>query len=478
MEVERELTGEVVDGRFRIEAKLGSGGMGTVWRVQHVVSLQRFALKTLAAAAAAEADATQRFLREARAAAALRTRHVVRVTDAQMQYQHAGAPLPFLVMELLEGKNLQELLDARGKLGVGEVMWMVRQLGRALDVAHKQGIVHRDLKPSNVFVARDEDGEPIVKLCDFGIAKLVSHPEDLARTDGLATRTGALLGTPMYLAPELLRGAGAAVPATDQWSLGLIVFRALAGFEYFGQVRGFSDLVLTIANDPLVPPSKRAPALPAAFDGWFARSCARAPGERWADVAAQVAALDVALGRPAPRPIPLSEAAGVGGSDKTQPAPTSAPRARAASKPVSRGRLAWLAGAVAWAVSAIAVLAWLGMRTTTRQAESAPAPPRVATTPSAVQAPVEPPPSVELPPPAAPPPSPPPAIVESAQRPAPVRAEPKPTHAKRRRAAATRPTPAEPARETSAPAPGLPKGAACQRSAECASGRCAAETCL
>ena len=209
-------TGEVVDGRFRVEDRLGSGGMGTVWRVQHVVSLQRFALKTLAPAVATQADAMQRFLREARAAAALRTRHVVRITDAQMQYQHAGAPLPFLVMELLEGKNLQQLLDERGRLDASALVWVARQLGRALDVAHKQGIVHRDLKPSNVFLARDEDGEAIVKLCDFGIAKLINHPEDLTGPDGLATRTGALLGTPMYMAPELLRGAGSAVPATDR----------------------------------------------------------------------------------------------------------------------------------------------------------------------------------------------------------------------------------------------------------------------
>ena len=479
MEAQRDLTGEVVDGRFRVEDRLGSGGMGTVWRVQHVVSLQRFALKTLAPAVATQADTMQRFLREARAAAALRTRHVVRVTDAQMEYQHGGAPLPFLVMELLEGRDLQQLLDARGKLDAGELVWVARQLGRALDVAHKQGIVHRDLKPSNVFVARDEDGEPIVKLCDFGIAKLVSHPEDLTGPGGLATRTGALLGTPMYLAPELLRGAGAAVPATDQWSLGLIAFRALAGWEYFGQVRGFPELVLTIANDPLVPPSQRAPALPAAFDAWFARSCARTPGERWPDVPAQVAALEVAMARPAPRPVALSAQADaddgtrarVAASEETTLAPQVAVAARArAAAPTSARSTAWLTGTVAWAVAAIVVLAWLGVRATAeRNAPAAPAP-------QAATPPVAPPPDPS--PRAAPAVPPPPAVVEAAPAPAPARAEPKPAHAKRRRPAAAKPIPAEPARDTAAPAAGAPKGAACQRSAECASGRCAAETCL
>src|SRR5262245_36942201 len=130
---ERDLRGEVIDGRFRVEEKLGSGGMGTVWRVQHVVSLQRFALKTLDPTCAGSEEATARFLREARSAAALKTRHVVRVVDAQIQHQHQGAPLPFLVMELLEGKNLQQIFDERGRLTPAELVWVGGQLGRALD---------------------------------------------------------------------------------------------------------------------------------------------------------------------------------------------------------------------------------------------------------------------------------------------------------------------------------------------------------
>jgi serine/threonine-protein kinase len=412
-----------------------------------------------------------------------------------MQYLHAGEPLPFLVMELLEGKNLQQLLDERGKLDAGALVWVARQLGRALDVAHKQGIVHRDLKPSNVFLARDEDGEAIVKLCDFGIAKLINHPEDLTGPDGLATRTGALLGTPMYMAPELLRGAGSAVPATDQWSLGLIAFRALAGSEYFGQVRGFPELVLTIANDPLVPPSQRAPALPAAFDGWFARSCARVPGERWADVPAQVAALEAALGRPAARPMVLDDGGGaqadarrgarasVAGGDETALAPpVVATRARAAP-PVSRRRVAWLAGTVAWAVAAIVALAWLGVRATAERNAQADIPARATAAASAPRPPepqTEPTPKRPTPT-TAPPTAPAPAVpVAAAPEPAPAAPAKQPASraAKHHRQTTAKPS-VEPARAApAAPAQGLPKGAGCQRSAECASGRCAAETCL
>ena len=143
-----------------------------MWRVQHVESLQALALKTMNPGLAANAEAVDGFLREARAAGALRSRHVARIVDAQTSYVHDGAPLPFLVMELLEGRTLQELLDQldAGRLGAGQLAWVAGQLGRALTAAHERGIVHRDLKPSNVFIARDHenDGQPIVKLCDSG----------------------------------------------------------------------------------------------------------------------------------------------------------------------------------------------------------------------------------------------------------------------------------------------------------------------
>jgi eukaryotic-like serine/threonine-protein kinase len=480
---QRDLVGQIVDGRFQVEATLGSGGMGTVWRVQHVVSLQRFALKTLDPKVATGEQATQRFLREAQTAAALRTRHVVRIVDAQMDHQHQGEPLPFLVMELLEGKNLQQILDERGRISPGELVWVAGQLGRALDAAHKQGIVHRDLKPSNVFIAEDadDDGKPLVKLCDFGIAKLTGDAA-LASDPALATRTGALLGTPMYLAPELLRGAAAAVPATDQWSMGLIAFRALAGAEYFAHVRGFSDLVLTIANDPLIPPSRRAAGMPRAFDAWFLRSCARRPEERFPDVPSQVTALGAALGHAAPVPVVVRpgspgaiEAAPTDGARARQAPPT-----RAAAPRTRKRRVIYLGGALVWGVCAVAALAWLGRReraevhATTGQ-ETTSAAPRVATqgvSPAAVPA--------LLPDSggaaAAEKMAPAPVVDDRADTPA-VAPAPAPSR-RRRHASAPRPAAKTVTAPPSPAALPLPKGAACRRSAECASGLCAAETCL
>jgi serine/threonine protein kinase len=505
-DVRADLIGEIVDGRFRIEARLGGGGMGTVWRVQHVVSLQRFALKTLDASYAAHPEATRRFVREARAAAALRTRHVVKIIDAQMQYRHKAQPLPFLVMELLEGRTLLEVLEARSRLELGELGWLAGQLGRALEAAHRQGIVHRDLKPSNVFIAEDDEGQPTIKLCDFGIAKLI----DPAGEGSLETHTGALLGTPMYLAPELLRGAADAVPATDQWALGLLAYRALAGTEYFSRARGLPGLVLAIANDPMVPPSALAPSIPVAFDDWFLRSCARDPSSRFPDVAAQVSALAAALRGPAPRPISPHDAAVAARlgrepeRDAAPPArsvqPTASPpapqlphvRPSAATRPRTR-RIVFVT-TVAWAVGALAAVTWIEGRLRTKEvhAATAPAPPALPPSPPARVAPVAPTnPAIESAP--------------AAATPAPIRQRPlasgKEKRAHRRHAEtsvhaapAVRveapstakgpaqpavPAPASPVRAPAEPgARGKAKGASCQRSAECASGLCAAETCL
>jgi serine/threonine-protein kinase len=308
-----DLTGEVIDRRFRVERQLGSGGMGTVWLVQHVESLQRYALKVLNPGSEEEPAVVQRFLREARAAAALRTRHAVRIIDAQMGYVHAGSPTPFLVMELLEGDTLESVVERRGYLDTGEAVWALRQVARALTAAHEQGIVHRDLKPTNVFVATDEDGEPIVKLCDFGIVKLLPGPlrNALAETTK-STQARMLLGSPLYMAPEQLRDARTVVPTTDQWAFGLLAFYALSGQDFFGRCRDLTDLVMRIAGERLEAPSKRCEALPRSFDAWFFRSCAKESNERFRDVAQQMKKLEAALGHPAP--VVLSPAGPVGES--------------------------------------------------------------------------------------------------------------------------------------------------------------------
>ena len=294
----RAFYGKLLAGRYRVLRKLGAGGMGTVWLVEHAESLQHYALKTLHPRAAIDRMHLERFLREARAAAALRSKHVVKVIDAQMNHldPESGDPMPFIVMELLEGENLEEMVRRRGKLPKEEVVWILRQVGRALDLAHQKGIVHRDLKPENLFLAMDEDGDPCTKICDFGIAKLGGDiAKGMLSTGAAGTDGGVMLGTPLYMSPEQARSSSDVVPQSDQWALGLIAFRALTGKEYFGGAIGTAELFVRIFVDPLKLPSELDPTLPEAFDAWMMRSLSRAYAERWPSAGEQTRVLGEAL---------------------------------------------------------------------------------------------------------------------------------------------------------------------------------------
>jgi serine/threonine-protein kinase len=505
----RDLSGTVIDGRYRVEYPLGSGGMGSVWSVQHIESLKRYALKTLAVELAVQPAARERLLREARAGASLRSRHVVQVVDVQVGYVHDGEPLPYLVMERLEGLTLEQWLTTRGPLAPGQVLWTVRQVGRALHLAHERGIVHRDVKPSNIFLTVDEEGAPVTKLCDFGIAKLTPTARaQLLNSTGAHTSTGDFLGTPLYLAPELLRGAAQATAAADQWALGLTAFRALTGREYFHDATSGPELVLRIAQDPLPLPSRLAAFVPPAFDAWFLRSCERQPERRFASVAEQVDALAEALAPATPEAIDLSSR---GSAERAESAGREvAARERLAALPATLGeepapsgarrtvgRRVALAACVAWGVAATAWVLRLDPRGTgpAPESESVPETAPVAlaerTTEEPAAAPVE----AELPPamlaptattrPAA-------SAAEgsapatphgAAPRPAssrPVTATTSPPSAPPRSA----PTAAQPRTGTPPSAPdsaatpgGLGPGATCGRSSECASRLCLAERC-
>jgi len=306
--VDESLCGQVIDARYSVEYCIGRGGMGVVWRVRHVQTRQLFALKTLRSHAAQNRDMLRRLLQEARATAAVQSRNVVRVVDVKPDYVHQGSELPFIVMELLEGQSFSEVLESRGTIEPAELVWVMQQVSRGLSLAHRRGIIHRDLKPSNVFLARDGDGDAVVKLCDFGIAKLQgSALIDLAETGTLATETGVVFGTPRYMAPEQLRRAGREGPETDQWAFALIAFRALSGQGYFESARNVAELILAIVHEPLPVPSNVSPLVPAAFDDWFLRSCSRDPEHRFPDSDSQQSELEQALGTPAPQAIELPE---------------------------------------------------------------------------------------------------------------------------------------------------------------------------
>jgi serine/threonine protein kinase len=307
------LPNQVVALRYRVVRELGRGGMGVVYVVEHVRTGDVLALKLLHGRSARDPLARERFKREAQAAARIRSEHVVRVVDADVAPELEGAP--FLVMELLDGLDLEKLLAGRGRFSAEEVVGHLSQAARALDKSHAMGIVHRDLKPENLFLHRREDGTFILKIVDFGISKIVGA-EAGGELDGAGmTTTGAVMGTPLYMAPEQARGLTAHISAaTDVWAMGLIAVRLLTGQVYWNAT-AIAELLLQIVSDPLYAPTQRWPSLPPAFDAWFAKACSRDPAQRFRSVGEQIDALAAALGvsvpasgARAPAPAPQSGA--------------------------------------------------------------------------------------------------------------------------------------------------------------------------
>jgi serine/threonine-protein kinase len=275
------LVGAVIAEKYRVLKLIGSGGMGTVWEGVHEKLGTRVAIKFIRPQFAQQSEARARFEIEARAAARLQSRHAVHVYD----YGVSDGGLPFIVMEFLDGESLSDAIIARGTLPPKEVAQVITQAARALTKAHAVGIVHRDLKPDNIFLAKSDElveGLPyVVKLVDFGIAKLVDDaPIDSGAPLGGPTREGTVIGTPNFMAPEQLTVGGAPGPLTDLWSLGASTFAAMTGrLPFEGDVLG--DIVLKVCATPIPIPSKINPHLPPGFDAWFARACSRDPARRF-----------------------------------------------------------------------------------------------------------------------------------------------------------------------------------------------------
>ena len=280
--------GIVIGSRYEALRRIGKGGMGTVYAVRHVNTGEELALKLLNPSLAENATTVERFRTEARAPVRIGTESVVRVVDADVSAELGG--VPYLVMELLKGRDLGTELKRRGALPAGEVCLYLKQVGRTLDKAHSIGITHRDMKPANLFLTERDDGSPLIKVLDFGIAKL---------TDGTAselTQDGTIFGTPWYMAPEQARGQASKVgPASDLWALGLIAYRLLTGRNYW-TAEGMAGLIGQILYEPMPPPSETAPHLGPLFDVWFSRACDREPERRFTSASDQIRELAKALG--------------------------------------------------------------------------------------------------------------------------------------------------------------------------------------
>ncbi len=263
--------GEVIAGRYRLISPLGEGGMGSVWRAEHLALGTMVAIKLINQSIAQSEEALARFRREAKAAAALKSPHVVQVFD----YDVADG-MPYIAMEILEGESLASRLARTTVLAPQEMERIITHMCRALSKAHDVGIVHRDLKPDNVFIVRNDD-EEIAKLLDFGIAKATSPT--LAVTSSSHTQTGTVVGTPHYMSPEQVRGLKDVDYRSDLWAVGVIAYESVLGHRPFdGESLG--DIFVKIAAEPLPIPSTRS-RVPPGFDAWFARACHRDPGARF-----------------------------------------------------------------------------------------------------------------------------------------------------------------------------------------------------
>jgi len=273
---------KLVAERFRLVRELGRGGMGAVWLAHHEGLDIECALKFIVSEGDS-AELRSRFRQEARAAAKLKSRHVVQMLD-----HGVWKDTPYIAMELLRGEALSERLGRRRKLETDETLVIAHDVGKALGAAAELGIVHRDLKPENVFLVNDGN-EEYAKVLDFGIAKTTRFDKTDHRT-----QTGALLGTPHYMSPEQLDGTMLVDPRSDLWSLAVMIYECLVGALPF-QEESLSRLMIAILQKPVPVPSEVAPWLGPSFDRWWRRAASRDVAARFQSAAELVRALGLAL---------------------------------------------------------------------------------------------------------------------------------------------------------------------------------------
>jgi serine/threonine-protein kinase len=281
--------GTVLEGKFRITREIGRGGMAAVYEAENIDIGKRVAVKVLAAELITSRVVRERFIREARAAAAVRSPNICDVYDSGMFEER-----PFLVMELLEGESLYDLLTRLRRLDIPTALTVATQTSRGLGKAHEANIVHRDLKPENIFVSEDEDGGLIVKLLDFGLAKFYEPMNEGGKATRL-TREGALFGTPAYMSPEQAKGQGEVDHRADLWALGCIVYECLTGQTVWNVEQGVAMILAQVAGAPLPRPSKLRPDLPPTFEPWFMKALNRDVDKRFQTAREFADALEDAL---------------------------------------------------------------------------------------------------------------------------------------------------------------------------------------
>jgi serine/threonine protein kinase len=273
-------------GSYHVTNLLGRGGMGAVFRAQHVTLKRPAAIKVLLPQYGANSDIVRRFFNEAKASTAIEHPGIVKIYD----FGSTDAGLAFIAMELLSGESLQARMN-RGAMSESIALGLMRQMAGALSAAHAIGIIHRDLKPDNAYICPDPEvpsGERI-KLLDFGIAKLTQD----STSDASHTRTGSLMGTPTYMSPEQCRGVKVDL-RSDIYALGCILFHMITGVPPFSG-EGAGDLLIAHIATPAPALHTRVANSSAAVAAMIARMLSKNPDDRLQDCAAVIAAIDAAL---------------------------------------------------------------------------------------------------------------------------------------------------------------------------------------
>ncbi len=379
--------GSTIDGRYLIEAKLGEGGMGVVYAARHVIIDKRVAIKVLKKEAQEEETAAQRFIQEAKSASKIGHVNIVDITDFGVLPDGSA----YFVMEFLEGQTLGQAI-AEGPLAARRVVSVAAQIARGLNAAHGKGIIHRDLKPENIFLLERDGESDVVKIVDFGIAKVQSGLN--GPSGQRLTQIGMVLGTPEYMSPEQATGKETD-HRVDEYALGCMMYEMMTGEVPFRGDTSAGTLTKHVF-DQVVPPSRKRPdlAISPALEAVVMKTLAKKPDERYPGMKELLEALDavggaIESGRDGERAQAIRE-------QRSRPTiPPSATQMELAQLPRKRG------GAIAVVVGGVVVVAgivgWVAFR---HKGEAAP-PPLVARELAPAQADPPPPPAPRAAPPAA-----------------------------------------------------------------------------
>jgi eukaryotic-like serine/threonine-protein kinase len=272
-----DLTGVTIAGKYQLIRQIGRGGMGAVYEARTVSTLKRCAVKVLLTPELlGDEEVARRFFLEARASGAIESEHVVAAYDSGVD--EAGHA--YYVMDALRGEDLQQTLKRLGSLRPITAAKIMLQAANGLASAHALGIVHRDVKPANLFLALAADDEIKVKILDFGVAKV--KMEVLHESAHELTRTGSMLGTPLYMSPEQVKRASAIDESADVWSLGVVLFECLSGRLPWGKVESFGELIAAVLTQDLPLLQDYAPWVPAELAGIAHGALSRDPSSRTA----------------------------------------------------------------------------------------------------------------------------------------------------------------------------------------------------